>query len=69
MVKNVGGFDRIARIAVGLVVIIAGIVFHSWWGIVGVIPLATGAMRSCPVYIPLGISTAENGADTKSGKP
>ena len=33
MEKNVGGFDKIVRIILGVAIIIAGIVFNSWWEI------------------------------------
>jgi hypothetical protein len=32
MIKNVGGFDRIFRIVVGLAIIAVGIIYKSWWG-------------------------------------
>tara|TARA_R110001583_G_scaffold7136_6_gene35497 strand:- start:3461 stop:3676 length:216 start_codon:yes stop_codon:yes gene_type:complete len=54
---NVGGIDRKLRIVVGLAIIAAGIYFQSWWGIIGVVALLTGAIGWCPAYYPLGIST------------
>ncbi len=57
MKANVGGIDRGARIIVGLAAIAAGIVFKSWWGAVGLLPLVTGLVRVCPAYWPFGIST------------
>ena len=59
MKRNVGGFDRAFRIVVGLVAIGAGVYFHSWWGALGMIPLLTGALRWCPLYVPFGGSTFE----------
>lgn len=55
---NVGGIDRILRIAVGLVLI--ALVFvgpKTPWGWVGLVPLATGLMRICPLYSLIGVST------------
>jgi hypothetical protein len=57
MKKNVGGFDRGFRIAVGLVVIGLGVFYRSWWGALGLLPLLTGVLRWCPVYLPSGTST------------
>ncbi len=54
---NVGAIDRLMRIVVGLIVAILGVWFDSWWGLVGLVPLATGLFRFCPFYIPLKIST------------
>ena len=59
MTPNVGGLDRAFRIALGVVVIGLGIYFKSWWGAFGAIPLLTGLVRWCPVYLPFGTSTRE----------
>jgi hypothetical protein len=42
---NVGPIDSLLRIIVGLAVAIIGVVFDSWWGLVGLIPLATGYLN------------------------
>lgn len=58
MKSNVGGIDRILRIAVGLALIgatLAGVI--GAWGWIGIIPVATGATGFCPLYPLLGIST------------
>jgi type IV secretory pathway TrbD component len=55
---NVGGVDRLVRIIAGLLIAILGVVFDSWWGLVGIVPLATGLFQFCPLYFPLKISTA-----------
>jgi Protein of unknown function (DUF2892) len=58
MKANVGGIDRIARIVLGLVLIalaLTGTV--GAWGWIGVVPLATGLMRFCPLYPILGFSS------------
>jgi len=54
---NVGKTDRMVRIIAGVVMIGAGFYFQSWWGAIGIVPLMTGAMRWCPPYALLGIST------------
>ena len=60
---NVGGTDRIIRIILGIVIILAGLYFNSWWGAVGLVPLLTGLFKFCPAYIPFGFSTC--GQDKK----
>ena len=55
---NVGSVDRLIRIILGLLIAIAGVVFDSWWGLIGIIPLATGLFKFCPLYLPFKISTA-----------
>lgn len=57
MRPNVGGADRIIRIIIGLIIIGIGFYYHSWWGVIGVMPLATGLFRFCGLYPLLGIST------------
>lgn len=57
MKANVGGIDKILRIAIGIVVIAVGLYFKSWWGAVGLIPLLTGLINWCPLYVPLKWST------------
>jgi hypothetical protein len=54
---NIGKTDQILRLLGGLIVIIAGIIFNSWWGLIGVVLIATALFRWCPLYIPLKIST------------
>jgi Protein of unknown function (DUF2892) len=57
--KNVGGFDRLIRIALGLIVIglaISGQV-GSWGLWVGAIVLATGLFSFCGAYTLVGFSS------------
>jgi len=57
MQKNVGGADKVARVILGLVIIVVGFVYKSWWGLVGLIPLATAALAWCPLYSIIGVCT------------
>ncbi|WP_293766084.1 DUF2892 domain-containing protein [uncultured Aquitalea sp.] len=60
MSPNVGGIDRILRIAIGLALIgatLAGLL--PAWGWIGVVPLATGLIRWCPAYLPFGLKTCK----------
>ena len=58
MTCNVGTTDRIIRLIIGACIIGAGVYFQSWWGAIGVIPLATATIGWCPAYLPFGISTS-----------
>jgi hypothetical protein len=63
MNANVGGIDRAARIAVGIGLLSLVLVLDGpqrWWGLVGIVPLLTGAFRFCPAYLPFGLSTCGN---------
>ncbi len=57
MGKNIGITDRWIRIVAGLLIGAAGLYFKSWWGLAGLLPLATALIRTCPLYLPFGIST------------
>lgn len=58
MTRNEGTIDRALRIILGLVLL--SLIFvgpQSLWGLVGLIPLATGLLGWCPLYQLLGFST------------
>lgn len=58
MKANVGGIDRIARIALGIVLIALTLMGTIGpWGWLGVVLVATGVIRFCPLYPMLGLST------------
>jgi hypothetical protein len=55
---NVGGIDRILRIVAGLALIALTLTCAiGAWGWIGLVPLATGALSSCPLYTVLGFNT------------
>lgn len=62
MKVNVGGLDRMLRIAAGVVLLALIFVLKNgdtlwWWGLIGIVPLTTGLLRTCPLYTVLGIKT------------
>lgn len=69
MTSNVGGIDRIARIAIGLILValtLTGTV--GAWGWLGVVPLITGVIGWCPPYALLGFSTCAMKGNSAAGK-
>lgn len=64
MKKNEGTVDRLIRFVIGAVIVGLGIFYHSWWGLVGLIPIATAFTGTCMLYIPLKISTNRKKANT-----
>jgi hypothetical protein len=65
MKKNVGSMDRVFRIVLGLVIIALGLIYQSWWGLVGIVPLFTATVSVCPAYMPFGISTCKTSDSVK----
>lgn len=58
MTRNEGNLDRALRIIAGLVLL--SLVFvgpKTLWGLVGLIPLATGLSGFCPAYKLIGLNT------------
>jgi len=58
MKLNVGGLDRILRIALGLVLIaLAATGTIGVWGWLGVVLVGTGVVGFCPLYPLIGLNT------------
>jgi hypothetical protein len=56
--SNEGTVDRVLRVVVGLGALSTVFVGpQSAWGLLGLIPLATGLIGSCPVYTLFGFNT------------
>ena len=61
MKTNIGTLDQGIRISVGLALLILfGIGWIGAWGLIGLVPLATGLVRFCPLYRVLGIHTCSH---------
>jgi Protein of unknown function (DUF2892) len=61
MTQNIGASDRAVRIALGVLLIGYAVVStnvpYSYFGWVGLIPIATAFFGYCPLYSLLGVST------------
>lgn len=56
--KNEHRVERAVRVVLGLGLL--SLLFvgpQTMWGLIGIVPLATGLMGTCPLYSVLGIST------------
>ena len=58
---NLSKTDRGIRLMLGVGLLGAGIVFKSWWGLLGLPLLWNAAMGVCELYRLLGISTLKSG--------
>jgi hypothetical protein len=57
MKLNVGGIDRVLRIVAGLALIAWALMGGPVWAWIGIVPLATGLVGSCPAYQIFGMNT------------
>jgi len=60
MKPNVGTVDRVVRSLIGLGLLSLILILEGnarWWGLVGLVPLATAFVKWCPRYAPFGINT------------
>lgn len=71
MQANVGDLDRIARIILGLGLLSLIFILEGnarWFGLIGVIPLTTAAMRWCPAYTIFNVSSCATKPESTEAK-
>lgn len=62
MTKNEGTLDRVVRVVLGIVLIALALTGQfTPWGWIGVVPLLTGLIGTCPLYSMLGVNTCKLG--------
>ena len=57
---NVGKFERIGRVILGLLIFYMGVLHPmeaKLWGFIGLVPVITGILGWCPLYLPSKINT------------
>lgn len=65
LLHNEHPVERAARVVLGLAALsLVAVGPHSPWGLLGVVPLVTGLVGSCPLYTLFGISTCKGKART-----
>jgi hypothetical protein len=69
MKANIGTVDRAIRVIAGVVIVGLGIWCRSWWGLIGLLPLLTAAVRFCPAYVPFGFCTCPREAEKPAVPP
>ncbi len=57
MKKNMGSLDKNLRLVVGIIILLVGYLYSSWWGLVGLVPIITSLVSFCPAYLPFNMST------------
>lgn len=63
---NVGNSDKTIRIILGIVIIALGFYYESYWGAIGLIPLITGIIGTCPIYSLFNLSTTRGSKNEQS---
>jgi len=65
MQTNIGNVDRTLRLIAGLALLSLFFLTEGnlkWVGLIGLVPIATGLMRFCPLYPLFGINTCSKAA-------
>lgn len=60
MKANIGDTERVIRVIIGLALLSLLFILEgdaSYWGLLGLIPLATAGIRWCPLWVLFGINT------------
>ena len=71
MKRNVGMIDRTVRVIVGLAILAALIYVEGplrWLGLIGLVPLVTGLLGSCPLYAWLGFASCPPRGDQRAAR-
>ncbi|MEZ4399431.1 MAG: DUF2892 domain-containing protein [Kofleriaceae bacterium] len=56
--RNEHAIERVVRVVIGLALLSLVVIGpKTLWGLLGVVPLLTGLVGSCPAYTLLGVST------------
>jgi Protein of unknown function (DUF2892) len=57
MKTNIGSCDGGIRFILGCVLLFLGVKYQAWWGLLGMVPIATAAIGFCPMYWLLHVDT------------
>ena len=57
MERNIASWERVLRLLVGVTLLALAVVGRTAWGLLGVVPLITGAIGVCPLYRAFGITS------------
>lgn len=62
MNRNVSAWERVLRVLAGVTLLALAVVGpKTVWGLLGVVPLITGAMGFCPLYRAFGVTSFRAG--------
>jgi hypothetical protein len=64
MKKNVGNGARYIFIILAIAIFALGVIFNTWWGLLGVIPVIVAATERCALFYLLKIDTTKKKLDS-----
>jgi hypothetical protein len=64
MKKNVGKGARYIFIFLAIAIFALGVIFNSWWGLLGVIPVIVAATERCAIFYLLKIDTTKEKSES-----
>ena len=59
MTRNIGSMEKIVRVILGITILAFGLLYNSWLGLIGLIPIITASISYCPLWSLFGISTSK----------
>lgn len=62
---NISKNDKNIRLALGTLIVLWGLFYQNWWGLIGLLLLVTAFISWCPLYALLGISTCKHDKQRK----
>jgi len=66
MKTNIGTRGRLIRMAAAVILFALGIIYRSWWGLLGVIPLVIALSGFCWACALRGLCTRKSDSESRS---
>jgi hypothetical protein len=60
MKENIGLVDKLVRFLIGSVIIVLGMYYQNWLGLLGLLPIFTAVIGYCGLYAIFGVGTAKH---------
>ncbi len=57
MKENIGLIDKLVRFLIGSVIIVLGMYYQNWLGLLGLLPIFTAVIGYCGLYAIFGVGT------------
>jgi hypothetical protein len=57
MKENLGLIDKLIRFLIGTVIIVLGMYYQNWLGLLGLLPIFSAVIGNCFLYSLIGVNT------------